>query len=150
MNARRLSLYSLLVQSRKELIEQLNAYLHEAALHIIGSFSIASHIYYTTEKYFFVNFFQIFLISSIHGGTESISYIRMCMRVAMRGIPLYSRNTARRHVHVSVCVYTKASKSRQFRLQLDYSATRLWLLYIYLVINKYITSRALVIWTKKF
>ena len=36
-----------------------------------------------------------------------ISSIYMCMRVAVRGIPLYSRNTARRHMCVYVCVYTK-------------------------------------------
>ena len=36
-----------------------------------------------------------------------ISSIYMCMRVAMRGIPLYSRNTARRHVCMYACVYTK-------------------------------------------
>ena len=65
-----------------------------------------------------MNFFQIFLISSIHGGTEMISSIYMCVRVAMRGIPLYSRNTVRRPVCVYVCVYIKAFKSEQFRLGL--------------------------------
>ena len=43
-----------------------------------------------------------------------ISSIYMCMRVAMRGIPLYSRNTARRHVCVYVCVYTKLSNQGDF------------------------------------
>lgn len=71
------------------------------------------------------------MISSIHGGTETISYIRMCVRVAMRGIPLYSRNTARHHVCVYVCVYTKAFKSGQFHLGLDSWAAGRWLLYIY-------------------
>ena len=88
-------------------------------------------LYYTTEKYFLSTFFQIFLISSIHGGTEAISYIRMCVCVAMHGIPLYSRNTARRHVYVHVCVYTKAFKSGRFHLGLYSSAARFWLLYIY-------------------
>ena len=58
-------------------------------------------------------------------------HIYVCVRVAMRGIPLYSRNTARRHVRVYVCVYTKAFKSGRFRLGLYSLATRLWLLYIY-------------------
>ena len=47
-------------------------------------------------------------------------HIYVCVRVAMRGIPLYSRNTVRRHVCVYVCVYTKASKSEQFHLGLDF------------------------------
>ena len=49
-----------------------------------------------------------------HGGTWMISYIRMCVRVAVRGIPLYSRNTARRHMCVYVCVYTKLSNQSDF------------------------------------
>ena len=40
--------------------------------------------------------------------------VRMCVRVAVRGIPLYSRNTARRHVCVYVCVYTKVSNQGDF------------------------------------
>ena len=59
----------------------------------------------------FYKFFSDFLI---HGGTEAISYIRMCVRVAVRGIPLYSRNTVRRHVCVYVCVYTKLSNQDDF------------------------------------
>ena len=47
-----------------------------------------------------------------------ISYIRMCVRVAVHGIPLYSRNTARRHVCVYVCVYTKLSNQCDFALGL--------------------------------
>ena len=49
-----------------------------------------------------------------------------------------------------VCVrIDQAVKSERFRFRLNYSATRLWLLYIYLIINKYITFRALVIWAEK-
>ena len=66
----------------------------------------------------------------------------------MRGIPLYSRNTARRHMCVYVYVYTKASNQSNF--------TCGWVLglsgfdfYIFILLNKYITFRALVIWTKK-
>ena len=89
-------------------------------------------LYYTIEKWFFIKSFQIFFI---HGGTEAISYIRMCVRVAMRGIPLYSRNTARRHVCIYVCVYTKAFKSRQVHLGL--SSWSGWALaFIYLFSNK--------------
>ena len=95
-------------------------------------------------------FYKIFSNFLIHGGTETISYIRMCVRVAVRGIPLYSRNTARRHVCVYVCVYTKLSNQNGFAWGLASSATRFWLLYIYLLLNKYITFRALVIWAKKF
>ena len=92
-------------------------------------------LYYTIEKYFLSTFFQTFLISSIHGVTEAISYIRMCVRVAMRGIPLYlySRNTARRHVYMYACVYTIAFKSWRFHLELGSVAAWLWLLYIYFI-----------------
>ena len=76
-------------------------------------------------------------------------HIYVCVRVAVHGIPLYSRNTARRHVCVYVCVYTKVFKSEQFHLMLDSEAAELWLLYIYLVINKYITFQASVILAKK-
>ena len=96
-------------------------------------------------------FYKLFSNFLIHGGTETISYIRMCVRVAVRGIPLYSRNTARRHVCVYVCVYTKLSNQDDFAwgwplvpLGFDFY------IFIYLMINKYITSRALVIWAKKF
>lgn len=41
----------------------------EAVIFIIGSFFDHLTLYYTTKKYFFITFFQIFLISSIHGGT---------------------------------------------------------------------------------
>ena len=63
MNARRLSCRapSMAVQPFKELIEQLNAYLHEAALYIIGSFSIASHYIIRLKNDFFIKSFQIFL-----------------------------------------------------------------------------------------
>ena len=54
----------------------------------------------------------------MHGGTEKISYIRMCVRVAVRGIPLYSRNTVRRHVCVYVCVYTKLPNQGDFTYSL--------------------------------
>lgn len=40
--------------------------------------------------------------------------MRMCVRVAVRGIPLYSRNTVRRHVCMYVCVYTKLSNQGDF------------------------------------
>ena len=59
-------------------------------------------------------FYKLLSNFLIHGGTETISYIRMCVRVAMRGIPLYSRNTARRHVCVYVCVYAKLSNQGDF------------------------------------
>ena len=65
-------------------------------------------------------FYKIFSNFLIHGGTETISSI-----------------------------YVKAFKSERFRLGLTSSATRLLLLYIYLVINKYITSQALVILARK-
>ena len=48
----------------------------------------------------------------------TISYIRMCVRVAVHSIPLYSRNTARRHVCVYVCVYTQASNQGDFAYSL--------------------------------
>ena len=91
-----------------------NAYLHEAALYIIGSFSIASHYIIRLKNNFLIELFETFSISSIHGGTETISYIRMCVRVAVRGIPLYSRNTARRHVCVYVRVYTRLPNQGDF------------------------------------
>ena len=59
-------------------------------------------------------FYKLLSDLLIHGGTETISYICMCVRVAMRGIPLYSRNTVRRHVCVYVYVYTKASNQSNF------------------------------------
>ena len=59
-------------------------------------------------------FYKLFSNFLIHDGTETISYIRMCVRVAVHGIPLYSRNTARRHVCVYVCVYTKLSNQGDF------------------------------------
>ena len=71
-------------------------------------------LYYTIKKYFLTTFFQTFVISSIQDGTETISYIRMCVCVAVRGIPLYSRNTARRHVCMYACVYTKLSNQSNF------------------------------------
>lgn len=45
-----------------------------------------------------------------------ISHIRMCVRMAVRGIPLYSRNTVRRHVYV--CVYNKLPNQSDFALGL--------------------------------
>ena len=63
-------------------------------------------------------FYKLLSNFLIHGGTETISYIRMCVRVAVRGIPLYSRNTARRHVCVHVCIYTKLSNQGDFALGL--------------------------------
>ena len=72
----------------------------------------------------------------------------MCVRVAMRGIPLYSRNTARRHVCMYMCIYTK--------LQIRAISLGDWILklsgfdfYIFILLNKYITFRALVILAKK-
>ena len=59
-------------------------------------------------------FYKIFSNFLICGGTETISYIRMCVRVAVHGIPLYFRNTARRHMCVYVCVYTKLPNHDDF------------------------------------
>ena len=41
----------------------------EAIIFIAGSFSIASHYIIQLKNIFLSTFFQIFLISSIHGGT---------------------------------------------------------------------------------
>ena len=95
-------------------------------------------------------FYKIFSNFLIHGWTEAISYMRMCVRVAVRGIPLYSRNTARRHVRVHVCVYTKLSNQGDFAwgwplVPLGFG----FYIFIYLMINKYITYQALVNRAKK-
>ena len=72
----------------------------------------------------------------------------MCVRVAMRGIPLYSRNTARRHVYMYACVYTKASNQSDFTwgyiLRLPGFG-----FYIFILLNKYITFRGLYILAEK-
>ena len=74
----------------------------------------------------------------------------MCMRMAVRGIPLYSRNTARRHVCVYVCVYTELSNQGDFAWGLAIVPLGFgFYIFIYLMINKYITSRALVILARK-
>ena len=52
-----------------------NAYLNEAALHIIGSFSIAGGGVIRLKNDFLTDFFQTLAISSIHGGTVAISSI---------------------------------------------------------------------------
>ena len=72
----------------------------------------------------------------------------MCVCVAMRGIPLYSRNTARRHVCVYVCVYTKLSNQSDFTC--GYILGLLGVgFYIFILLNKYITFWALYIWAIK-
>ena len=59
-------------------------------------------------------FYKLLSNFLIHSGTETISYMRMCVRVAVCGIPLYFRNTARRHVRVYVCVYIKLPNHDDF------------------------------------
>ena len=113
MNARRLSQRapSMAVQPFKELTEQLNAYLHEAALYIIGSFSIASHYIIRLKNDFLICFFQTFLISSIYTGLPNQSGFAYSQPLVPLGFGFY--------------------------------------IFIYLMINKYITSRALVNWARK-
>ena len=90
-------------------------------------------------------FYKLFSNFLIHGGTETVSYIRMCVRVAVRGIPLYSRNTARRHVCMYVRVYAKLPNHGDFAYSLALVPLGFgFYIFIYLMINKYITSRALV------
>ena len=123
--------------SLEELIKYLTTYIYEAVLHIIGSFSVASHYIIRLKNIFYQLFSKLWWFHL---------YIRAC--VAVRGIPLYSRNTARRHMCVYVYVYTKASNHGDFTW-----SWVLWLLgfdfYIFILLNKYITFRGLVIWTKK-
>ena len=108
MNARRLSQRapSMAVQLIMELIEQLNAYLHEAALYIIGSFSIASHYIIRLKNDFLIGFFQTFLISSIYTGLSNQSDFAWGWLLVPLGFGFY--------------------------------------IFIYLMINKYITSQTLV------
>ena len=123
--------------SLEELIKYLTTYIHEAALHIIGSFSVASHYIIRLKNIFYQLFFKLWLFHL---------YIRAC--VAVRGIPLYSRNTARRHMCVYVYVYTKASNQSNFTC--GYILGLLGFgFYIFILLNKYITFSAPVIWTKK-
>ena len=141
MNARRLSCRA------PSIITQSITRIFMRRLFTLSAVFPSPHIILYDWKMIFYKIFSNFLI---HGGTETISYIRMCVRVAVRGIPLYSRNTVRRHVCVYVCVYTKLSNQGDFACG--------WLLvplgfgfyiFIYLMINKYITSRAPVIWARK-
>ena len=75
-------------------------------------------------------------------------HIYVCVRVAMRGIPLYFRNTARRHVYAYVCVYTKLSNQGDFTW--GYILVLLGFgFYIFILLNKYITFRGLYIWDIK-
>ena len=105
------------------------------------------HIILYDWKMIFYKLLSNFLI---HGGTEAISHIRMCVRVAMRGIPLYSRNTARRHVCVYVCVYTKLPNQSDFAYSWPLVPLGFgFYIFIYLMINKYITSQTIVNWARK-
>ena len=49
-----------------EVIKYLTTYIYEAALHIIGSFSVASHYIIRLKNIFYKLFFQTLVISSIH------------------------------------------------------------------------------------
>ena len=76
-------------------------------------------------------------------------HIYVCVRVAVRGIPLYSRNTARRHV----CVYTcacilKLSNQGNFTWSLVLGLSGVGF-YIFILLNKYITFWGLYIWAIK-
>lgn len=95
MNARRLSCRA------PSIITQSITRIFMRRLFILLAVFQSPHIILYDWKMIFYKLFSDFLI---HGGTETISHIRMCVRMAARGIPLYSRNTARRHMCVYVCV----------------------------------------------
>ena len=123
--------------SLEELIKYLTTYIYEVDFGIIGSFSVASHYIIRLKNIFYQLFFKLWWFHL---------YIRAY--VAMRGIPLYSRNTARRHMCVYVYVCTKASNQSDF--------TWCWVLwlpdfdfYIFILLNKYITFLGLYILAEK-
>ena len=75
----------------------------EAVVLTIGSFSVASHYIIQLKNIFYQLFFKLWQFHLYMAELRRF-HIYVCVRVAMRGIPLYSRNTARSHVYAYVCV----------------------------------------------
>ena len=130
MITRRLSLYSLLVQSRKELIEQLNAYLREAALYIIGSFSIASHYIIRLKNNFLIGFSKLsqFLLYMVD---LKRFHIYVCACVWPCVVFLYILGILRAATCACMCAYILSFQIKAISLELNSWAAGLWLLYIY-------------------
>ena len=95
--------------SLEELIKYLTTYIHETTLHIIGSFSVASHYIIRLKNIFYQLFFKFWWFRLYILKLSNQGDFTWCWVLWLPGFGFY----------------------------------------IFILLNKYITFQALVIWTKK-